>query len=348
MKSKNNIFRTASIVVLLTLSALLSGGCATNPVTGKSELQFVSTAQELAIGQQNYGKSQQAQGGELVAFPEISAYVSRVGEKLAKVSDRPDLPYEFVILNSSVPNAWALPGGKIAVNRGLLSAMENESELAAVIGHEIVHAAARHGAKSMERGILLQTALAGAGLALGDNDYRDIILTGANGVAVLGTTKYGRDAEYEADQYGIKYMVAAGYDPQGGVSVQQKFLAMKNNQDPDWLSGLLASHPPSSARVARNQRIAADYPAGEIGTETYQRIMAPLFASESAYKKFDDGMAALQQNNAELALDLAQQAIREQPKESLFYSLAAKAYAKQGKINPAMQQIDKAIALNPN
>jgi predicted Zn-dependent protease len=300
------------------------------------------------MGQQNYGKSQQAQGGELTAYPAISNYISSVGNKIAKVSDRPQLPYEFVILNSSVPNAWALPGGKIAVNRGLLMEMENESELAAVIGHEIVHAAARHGAKSMERGILIQGALLGAGVALGDNDYRDIILTGANATAVLGTTKYGREAEYESDKYGIKYMVAAGYDPIGSVTVQEKFLAMKDNQDPSWLQGLVASHPPSGARVARNKQLSAQYGGGVVGKENYERIMGPLLDSEQAYKKYDDGMKALQQNNTALAQDLAQQAIRIQPLEPLFYSLSSKAYAREGRVNQAIQQIDMALARDAN
>jgi len=104
--------------------------CGINPVTGKKELQFVSTAQEVQIGQQNYAPTRQSQGGDFIVLPEVSKYVNEVGQKLAAASDRP-LPYEFSVLNSSVPNAWALPGGKIAVNRGLLTELDNEAELAA-------------------------------------------------------------------------------------------------------------------------------------------------------------------------------------------------------------------------
>ena len=128
----------------LCAAALLSG-CGVNPVTGKQELQFVSEAAELQIGEQQYAPSRHSQGGDLRPFPGVNAYVSEVGQKLAAVSDRA-LPYEFVVLNSSVPNAWALPGGKIAVNRGLLTALKSEAELAAVLGHEIVHSSARQGA----------------------------------------------------------------------------------------------------------------------------------------------------------------------------------------------------------
>ncbi len=104
-------------------------------------------------------------------LPDLTAYINEVGQKLAAVSDRP-LPYEFVVLNNPVPNAWALPGGKIAVNVGLLSELKNEAELAAVLGHEIVHAAARHGAKAQERGTLMQVGLAAAqiGAAISDVD----------------------------------------------------------------------------------------------------------------------------------------------------------------------------------
>src|SRR6188768_2826057 len=114
----------AAALLLLTLSA-----CGTNPVTGKREIQFVSEAQELQIGEQQYAPTRQSEGGDFKMLPELSAYVSEIGQKLAAVSDR-KLPYEFVVLNSSVPNAWALPGGKIAVNRGLLTELQSEAELA--------------------------------------------------------------------------------------------------------------------------------------------------------------------------------------------------------------------------
>ena len=142
-------------VSCLLVRARRSAGCGVNPVTGKKEIQFVSEAQELKIGEQNYAPTRQGEGGDFDVLPELTAYVNEVGQKLAAVADR-KLPYEFVVLNNSVPNAWALPGGKIAVNRGLLTELKSEAELAAVLGHEIVHAAARHGAKAQERGTLLQ------------------------------------------------------------------------------------------------------------------------------------------------------------------------------------------------
>ncbi len=127
------------------------------------------------------------------------------------------------MLNSSVPNAWALPGGKIAVNRGLLTELANEAELAAVLGHEIVHAAARHGAQAQERGVLLQGGLVAAqlGAAMGgvDDQAANLLALGTNVGAQLVTMRYGRDAELQADLYGTRLMKAAGYDPRAAVTL---------------------------------------------------------------------------------------------------------------------------------
>ncbi|MFT5561541.1 MAG: putative Zn-dependent protease, partial [Litorivivens sp.] len=105
--------------VLLLAPLFISTGCAVNPVTGKNEVSFFSEAEEIAMGTKQYVPAQQAQGGQFVTDPELSRYVNGVGQRVAAAGDR-NLPYEFVVLNNSVPNAWALPGGKISINRGLL------------------------------------------------------------------------------------------------------------------------------------------------------------------------------------------------------------------------------------
>ena len=112
----------------LLLPLLLIYGCAVNPVTGENELALISENEEISIGQKNYAPSRQMQGGDYTVDPELTVYVNTVGQKLAKVSDR-KLPYEFKVLNNSTPNAWALPGGKIAVNMGLLMELQSEAEL---------------------------------------------------------------------------------------------------------------------------------------------------------------------------------------------------------------------------
>ena len=156
----------ARLALFLTLVALVVAGCSVNPVTGKRDLMLVSTADEIQMGEQNYVPMQQSQGGVYDVDPELTRYVSSIGQSLAAVSEV-DLPYEFVVLNNSVPNAWALPGGKIAVNRGLLTEMNSEAELAAVLGHEIVHSAARHTAQQMSKGMLMEGVVAATSIAVG-------------------------------------------------------------------------------------------------------------------------------------------------------------------------------------
>ena len=183
----------------MTITIFISA-CGTNPVTKKREFQIVSESQEISIGKQNYGPTRQSQGGDYILDPELTAYVQSIGNKLAAVSDR-QLPYEYAIINDSTPNAWAMPGGKIAFNRGLLYELNNEAELAAVMGHEMVHAAARHGAKGMERGLFLQGAMIAVGIGAQNTDYSKLIVGGAQVGAQLVTSKYGRDAKSESDLY---------------------------------------------------------------------------------------------------------------------------------------------------
>ena len=334
------------LLLLVTLGLLT--GCATNPVTGENELSLVSEAQELAIGAQQYSPARQSQGGDYVVDRQLAAYVNQVGQRLAAVSDR-KLPYEFKVLNSSVPNAWALPGGKISINRGLLTELRSESELAAVLGHEIVHAAARHGAQQMSKGMLLQTAVLGTVVATQGKDYGNLAQMGANIGAQLISQKYGRDAERESDYYGIKYMVRAGYDPQGAVDLQRTFVKLSEGKRQDWLSGLFASHPPSQERVQRNMELLAVLPkGGERGVERYRAKTSHLIHSKPAYDAYDKGREALSKGDLATASRLANRAIALEPKEALFYGLQGDVDQKNRQLHSAIKQYDKASSLNPN
>lgn len=333
----------------LVLASALVAGCSTNPVTGKSELNLISTDQEIAIGQQNYGPYRQAQGGDYVADPEVRRYVQGIGQRLAAVSDR-QLPYEFNVINDSTPNAWALPGGKIAVNRGLLVEMESEAELAAVLGHEIVHAAARHGAQGMQRGLLLQGALIASSIALSDNEYRGVALAGAQLGAGLIKQKYGRDAEREADYYGMRYMHRAGYDPAEAVDLQETFVRLAEGRNPGWLEGLFASHPPSQERVENNRRTVTELndPGGEIGRDRYRTKMARLIRARPAYEAYDEAVAALKKDDAAAAMRLVDKALQIEPEEALFHGLRGEILAARGDKSAAKQALDQAVALNPD
>jgi len=329
------------------ISFVLLSACATNPVTGKNDFSLVSEQQELAIGAQQYAPARQSQGGDLVVDAELTAYVSQVGQRLAAVSDR-KLPYEFKVLNNSVPNAWALPGGKISINRGLLTELHNEAELAAVLGHEIVHAAARHGARSMSKGMLLQTAVVGATIATQGKDYADIAQMGAGIGAQLISQKYGRDAERESDHYGMIYMTRAGYDPQGAVDLQRTFVKLSEGRQQDWLNGMFASHPPSQERVNNNIAMLANFPAGgERGEARFRSKTAHLMRSKPAYDAFDKGREALAKGDAPAAMRLAKQAVAIEPKEAHFYGLMGDAEQKSGRLSSSVDLYNKAVRLNP-
>jgi predicted Zn-dependent protease len=336
---------------LLALSALAA--CGVNPVTGKKEIQFVSEAQELKLGEQNYAPMRQAEGGDFDVLPGPTAYVNEVGQKLAAVADR-KLPYEFVVLNNSVPNAWALPGGKIAVNRGLLTELQSEAELAAVLGHEIVHAAARHGAKAQERGTLLQAGLAAAqiGAAVSDVDTNvaGLLIQGAGVGAQLVQQKYGRDQELEADHYGMKYMKLAGYDPSGAVTLQETFVRLSQQdgaKQQGWLEGLFASHPPSAERVEQNKRTVEELGrGGDIGADKFAAHMKPLRAIEPAYQKYDEALAAARKKDFAGARTLAQDATKLLPKEGKFQELLGEISLAQKQPQDALPYYQKAIDLN--
>ncbi len=342
----------SSFVLKFSWAALLSltiAACGTNPVTKKKEFQFVSEEKEIAIGKENYSPARQSQGGDYIIDPELTAYVQGIGKRLGAVSDRPELPYEFVVLNDSVPNAWAMPGGKIAFNRGLLYELNSEAELAAVMGHEIVHAAARHGAKSMERGIFMQGAMIAVGIGTQNTDYANLAVGASQLGAQLISSKYGRDAESESDLYGMKYMKKAGYDPAAAVTLQETFVRLSANKESNWLTGLFASHPPSPERVAANKVTLAKLGAGgEMGKEVYAQKVAKVKATQPAYKAYGDAIAALKKGDTATATSLAQKAIAGEPREARFQELLGDIALTQKKPQEALAYYDKAIKMQPD
>lgn len=339
--------RKLTLVLIIAYTFIISA-CGTNPVTHKREIQFVSESQEISIGKQNYAPTRQAQGGDYVIDPELTAYVQSVGDKLAAVADR-KLPYEYAVINDSTPNAWAMPGGKIAFNRGLLYELNSEAELAAVMGHEMVHAAARHGAKSMERGVLLQGAMIAVGISAQNSDYANLIVGGAQLGAKLTSSKYGRDAESESDLYGMQYMKKAGYDPTAAVSLQETFVRLSADRKSNFIEGLFASHPPSPERVAANKVTLTQVGAGgELGKETYTQKVSKLKSTQAAYKAYDEGVKALAVKDTAKATALVKQAIASEPREARFQELLGDIALTQKKPQEALVFYDKAIKMQPD
>ncbi len=326
------------------LALVLVTGCAVNPVTGDRDFIMMSPAADLQIGAQNYQPMLQSQGGPYDVDPALMEYVRSVGMKLAAVSDV-DLPYEFTVLNSSVPNAWALPGGKIAINRGLLTEISSEAELAAVLGHEIVHAAARHSAQQMSRGQLLQGLVVATSVVTGDSNYGNLAVGGASIAAQLLSSTYGRSAELESDRYGMRYMGDAGYDPQGAVSLQETFVRLSEGRRQDWLSGLFASHPPSEERVQENRKRAKRMdPGGLLGVEEYRAALQKTMQLKPAYDAYDQGREALAKENVNEALTFANEALKLFPEEAHFHALRGDVRLLKKEYDQAATNYDRAIS----
>ncbi len=334
-------------LLLVVLAVLAASGCAVNPVTGKNELSLYGEDWELQTGAQYYAPLRQQQGGDFVLDPELVDYVQSVGQRVASHSDR-ELPYEFAVLNSSVPNAWALPGGKISINRGLLTEMDSEAELAAVLGHEVVHAAARHGASQQSRTALIQGAVIVGGVAVGvateREDYAAVAIMGGMIGAQLISQRYSRDAERESDFYGTRYMHAAGYNPEGSVRLQEAFVRLSEGRDPGFMQGLFASHPPSPERVENNRRLADQLGReGELGEQRYRRMMARLKSLEPAYEAHDKGRLALNEGRHAEALSLAEEALALESGEAIFHALKGDALASVERYREAEQAYGEAL-----
>lgn len=334
--------------ILLSLAALFFiGGCAVNPVTGKKELLLVGEDWELNVGKQNYLPLRQSQGGDYTADPGVEEYVRRVGNKLAAQSDR-KLPYEFNVINDSVPNAWALPGGKISINRGLLYELKDEAELSAVLAHEIVHSAAKHGARGQSRGVLLQGAVIAATIAGSRKGYGQAAQIGSSVAAQIANQKYGRDQELESDLYGMRYMSKAGYDPEGAVDLQQTFVRLSEGRKSDFMSNLFSSHPPSQERVDKNRATARVLPAGgERGADRYKRAMSRLKSTAPAYEKFAEAQKFAQEKNWKQAVSLAKQASKMEPREGHFHSFLGDVSIEAKNYKAAKTYFDRAIKVNP-
>ncbi len=335
-------------LLLLGLLVTSLAACAVNPVTGQRELNIISADQEISLGVQNYGPAQQMQGGQYKVDPQVNAYVREVGQKLATVADRP-LPYEFVVLNSSVPNAWAMPGGKLAVNRGLLTELNNEAELAAVLGHEITHAAARHSAQQMQRALLLQAGVMAVAVAAGSADerYAPLAVGSAALAASVLSQRYSREAELEADHYGMGYMARTGYDPYAAVTLQETFVRLSGGRNSNWVEGLFASHPPSAERVAQNRLRAQQLGVrGELGAERFKARTASLLRDKPAYASYDAAVKALGEKDFKKAQGLVAQAIERQPKEALFHGLQGFLALQQSRPSEALSDYQRALSLD--
>ena len=208
-----------------------------------SDINIFTDVQEVQLGKQF--SRQIEQDMKMYTDPIITAYIDQLGQHLANHSQRKNITYHFKVVNTEVVNAFAVPGGYLYVNIGLIRAAANESELAGVIGHEIGHVVGKHGVKQMTRQLGL-TAVAQLALGEDQSKLKQMVANlAANGVLM----KYSRDAEREADRYAVQEMYDAGIDPEGMATFFEKLLNLQKGK-PSKLKQLFSTHPPTTERIA--------------------------------------------------------------------------------------------------
>ncbi len=219
-----------------------------------SQINIISTEQEVALGRQFSGEVEKEM--KMYDDVEVQSYIDSLGQLLAAHSDRTEIEYHVKVVDTDDVNAFALPGGWLYVNRGLILSAENEAELAAVMGHEIGHIVGKHGARQMTGRIGLSALL---GMALGENPGMVSEMV-ANLVATGTLLKYGRDMEREADRLGIDETYRAGIDPSGMASFFGKLLELEGGRETSGVEQFFSTHPPTKERIDNANRYAGGLP----------------------------------------------------------------------------------------
>ncbi|MGB3340088.1 MAG: M48 family metallopeptidase [bacterium] len=233
------------ILVSTFIAFLLS--CATTGPGGKKSLILIPTESEVEIGKEVAVDVEKTE--KVLNNSTVQNYVNKVGQKVVKVCDRRNIKYSFKVLDNEEINAFACPGGFIYIYKGLLKQFDNEAQLSAVLAHEVGHVVARHSIKRLQTvygyAIVMEVAL---GPKMGATARQ--LVDAAAGLILQG---YGRENEYEADNYGILYSKKAGYNPKGMIQVFQKFKKMEGNP-PNAFEKLIASHPPANDRISNGNK----------------------------------------------------------------------------------------------
>ncbi|MGQ9855025.1 MAG: M48 family metalloprotease, partial [Candidatus Oleimicrobiaceae bacterium] len=280
----------ARVATFAAVLALLVS-CAVNPVTGKRDFMLLTEADEIQLGKQTDPEVIATYG--LVENPQLNAYVGELGQRLARVSHRPQLPFSFKVLDSPVINAFAVPGGFVYLTRGILAYLNDEAELAGVMGHEIGHVTARHTAKQYSKSMVV-----GLGLEIGkglSSEFRKYAPYLAFGVGML-FLKFSRDDERQADELGVTYSTKAGYD---AAHMANLFVTLERLQPssahslPDWFS----THPNPPSRIKNIQQLAAQWKKTvgaadyKVNTEQYLRTIDGIVFGEDPRQGYvADGM----------------------------------------------------------
>lgn len=326
-----------ALLILLLLTCITALGCATNPVTGRSELMLVSESQEVQMGKELYPNALWGDlgGGGEFRDSQAKAYLGDIVYRIHAISHRPKLPVSFAIQNSSVPNAWAIPG-HVVITRGLIAGLQSEAEYAFVMGHEMGHVSARHSASQISKGMVTQIGLGLGGIALSGSSYGNAALSLGALAGNMLMMKFSRNDELEADRLGIEYMSRLGYNPSNAVKAHQSLERVSNDylksigkssQEGSWFSAQMSTHPRTSVRIEELQeQIARLSPVMIGGDGTYRerflQTTANLRSMHSVYTAYyDKANRFLKKGNIQEADALMQQAVLIAPNQSAFHAL---------------------------
>lgn len=349
--AERGLARREFLALSAASAAALVSGCATNPVSGRKQMMFVTPAEEIAMDQKASPQQFSADYG-VVQDAELNAYLSGVGRSLAAVSHRPQMPFSFRAVNAVAVNAYTFPGGSVAVNRGLLLELQNESQLAGVVGHEIGHVCARHTSSQMSKGMLATAAVSGlaAYMQLENEKYADL----AAGLGGLGANvllaRYSRSDERQADELGMEYSAKAGQNPAGMAQVMEVFLKLQTSE-PSAVELLFATHPMSSERLdtalRRLRTQYADVSNRDPYRERYMDRTAKVRAIGGAIKamqKAEERMMAGKHREAEAQLKTA---LEQAPDDYAGLVLMSKCLLAQNRNAEAEQYASRAKASYP-
>lgn len=326
-------------------------GCATNPVTGKQQLMLVSEQQEIDMDKQysphqlsaDYGASQDRS---------LNQYVDGIGKRMGKKSHRPKMPYSFRVVNANYINAYTFPGGTIAATRGIMLELDNEAELAALLGHELGHVNARHTAEIMSRQMLTTAVVGGMAVYAGTKSAELGGLTAQLGMLGSGIllASYSRDNERQADDLGMNYMVKGNYSPDGMVGLMDKLKGLSKGKH-SAVEMLFATHPMSTERydtaVSTARKRYSGAKDNPLHRERYMDNTAGLRRIKGAISSMQKAEAALAQKKYDDADKLLRTALKIAPDDYAGLMLMAKSQLAQKKVDHAEKYLAKAKKVYP-
>ncbi|GBE02270.1 TPR repeat-containing protein YfgC precursor [bacterium BMS3Abin08] len=346
------------ILVLILVLSLIS--CAVNPVTGERELMLVSESQEIEIGREAAPSLNWAYGGEF-HDPALKQYLEGIVRRIWQNAERPYLPFRFTIQNTSVPNAFALPG-YVAITRGLLADLQNEAQFAAVMGHEVGHVMARHTAKRISLGTLQQLGLVVGGVALGGKEGSDVLLRlGAIGSSLL-LLRYDREQELQADRLGVRYMAALGYDPYEAIKAHQRLKVAvdkylknlgKTQKEDTFLDAVLSTHPREEIRKEEMLAMIKQLPPYHLRGDgrfagRFQAAIEGLRKINRVYFVYDRAVLLYNKDKLAEAEKQLRKAISMNSEQAPFYNLYGMISLKQERYSEAGKYFKEALLRDKN